>query len=256
MTLIAAGTAGALLPPASRERQRACALAPAPEPRYDRYAAGYDALQDERTSALSAALGLGRLRGEALAFAQGRVLEVAIGTGLSLRGYDARRVSSVTGIDASGGMLRRARARAANAAFPVRLVRADVCAERDDDDDDDDVDALPRSSFETAVVMFSLCTMAEPQRALRSMVRALRPGGTLVVLEHVRSRALPVAAYQNATAGAVARMSKGCRWNMDVDRLVAQDRLLAGALHIQRCRRELGGTIELLVAEKTGPAFL
>ena len=75
---------------------------------YDAYAPTYDALDG---GGAARALGLDALRADALARCEGDVLELAVGTGLNLRAYDANRVKTYTAIDLSPGMLARARRR-------------------------------------------------------------------------------------------------------------------------------------------------
>ncbi|KAK1865980.1 hypothetical protein I4F81_008501 [Pyropia yezoensis] len=78
-----------------------------------------------------------------------------------------------------------------------------------------------------------LCTFGAPAEALAEAARLLRPGGAVLLLEHVRSGWGLLGAYQDATAGAVAATSKGCMWNQDVQgaaatagfRVVAETRL-------------------------------
>ena len=122
--------------------------------------------------------------------ASGRVLEVAIGTGLSLPWYPRDgSVKSVTGIELAPSMLAIARSRAdqLELPFPVELLEADA-------------QALPfeAASFDSAVFNLCLCTIPEPQLAIAEAVRCLRPGGRVVVMEHVRSPHWPVWAVQAA----------------------------------------------------------
>ncbi|WIA08339.1 hypothetical protein OEZ85_007780 [Tetradesmus obliquus] len=86
---------------------------------YDRYAPSYDELDG---GAASAALGFPELRQQLLQQASGDVLEVAVGTGLNLPLYDWQRLTSLTGLDLSEGMLIEAAARAALAEM-ARVLR-------------------------------------------------------------------------------------------------------------------------------------
>jgi ubiquinone/menaquinone biosynthesis C-methylase UbiE len=108
------------------------------------------------------------------------------------------------------------------------------------------VERLPfqDASFDSVVDTFSLCVFPRPGEALRELARVLRPGGRLLLLEHSRSSSPLLAAYQDATNGAVAAMSKGCAWNQDVEAL------LAGAgLRPLRLERYVAGTVVLVQAE-------
>lgn len=104
--------------------------------------------------------------------AGGDILEVAIGTGLSLPHYppDAR----LTGVDLSPVMLAAAGKRAADLGLIVGLREAP--AERLPFDD---------GSFDTVVCTLSLCSVADDAAAIAEMYRVLRPGGHLLLLDHV-----------------------------------------------------------------------
>jgi ubiquinone/menaquinone biosynthesis C-methylase UbiE len=113
--------------------------------------------------------------------ATGAVLEVAVGTGLNLPHYPAG--TTVTGVDLSDGMLAIARDRVDDAA--VTLQQGDA----------HDL-PFPAGSFDTVVCTFGLCAIPDPDRALHEMVRVLRPGGALILVDHVPSTNLAIRAAQ------------------------------------------------------------
>ena len=139
---------------------------------FDAHAADYD----RAVAAVERRL-LGDQRGWATSRARGRVLELAVGTGLNLPRYpDA--VEHVLGIDVSEQMLERARARIAD----QRLARVEV---RQGDVEHLD---LPDASVDCVVSTYSLCTVADPAAVLREARRVLVPGGRLVLVEHGPAR--------------------------------------------------------------------
>jgi SAM-dependent methyltransferase len=115
----------------------------------------------------------------------GRLLDIGFGTGLSLPHYPPSL--SVIGVDASLGMLRFARREAANLGRAVQLAEMD--AERL---------AFPDHSFDSVAFNLCLCTIGDPERAVREALRVARPGAPMTFLEHVRSHVLPVALLQDA----------------------------------------------------------
>ena len=115
----------------------------------------------------------------------GRLLDIGFGTGLSLPHYPPS--VSVIGVDASLGMLRFARREAANLGRTVQLIEMD--AERL---------AFPDRSFDSVAFNLCLCTIGDPERAVREAVRVARPGAPMTFLEHVRSHLLPIALLQDA----------------------------------------------------------
>ncbi|MET9817329.1 MULTISPECIES: class I SAM-dependent methyltransferase [unclassified Streptomyces] len=115
--------------------------------------------------------------------ATGDVLEVAIGTGLNLPLYPPG--ARLTGIEWSPKMLAIARRRAADLGRAADLREADA-------------QALPFSDacFDTVVSTLSLCAIPDDRRAVAEMVRVLKPGGRLLLLDHVAASAWPVRAVQ------------------------------------------------------------
>jgi ubiquinone/menaquinone biosynthesis C-methylase UbiE len=113
----------------------------------------------------------------------GSVLEVAIGTGRNLPFYPAG--VQITGIELSPAMLAIARQRAGDLGIEADLR-------------DGDAEALPfaDNSFDTAVCVLSLCTIPDPAQAIAEMTRVLKPGGKLLLLDHIGSRWSPVWAIQ------------------------------------------------------------
>lgn len=111
--------------------------------------------------------------------ASGRVLEVAIGTGRSLQFYpDA---VALTGVDLSPEMLALARNRAEELGRVVELREAD--AEHLPFDD---------ARFDTVVCELALCSIPRPEAAIAEMARVLKPGGRLLLLDHVGSTMPPL----------------------------------------------------------------
>jgi ubiquinone/menaquinone biosynthesis C-methylase UbiE len=115
--------------------------------------------------------------------ATGDVLEVAIGTGRNLPFYphDAR----ITGIELSPVMLSRARQRATELGITAELIEGDA-------------HALPFADnhFDTVVCALSLCSIPDSARAVSEMARVLKPGGRLLLLDHIGSTWPPIHAAQ------------------------------------------------------------
>ncbi len=117
--------------------------------------------------------------------ASGDVLEVAIGTGLNLEHY--RDNIRLTGIELSSAMLQIARDRAAELGREVDLREGDAHGL-------DFADA----SFDTVVCTFSLCAIPDHRQAVAEMHRVLRPGGVLLLADHVASPNVLVRGAQRA----------------------------------------------------------
>jgi ubiquinone/menaquinone biosynthesis C-methylase UbiE len=148
---------------------------------YDRNPAAYD-----RGSVLTERL-LAKRRRKVGEIVRGRLLDIGFGTGLSLPHYPPS--IEVVGIDASLGMLRFGRSEAARLGRPVQLIEMDA-----------EHLAFPDRTFDSVAFNLCLCTIEDPERALREALRVARPGAPMAFLEHVRSHLLPIALLQEAVS--------------------------------------------------------
>jgi SAM-dependent methyltransferase len=158
------------------------------------------ALTYDRMMARSERAGLGEIRRELLAAAEGDVLEVGAGTGANLPLYGPA-VRSLTLTEPDPPMLRRLERAAGRLAPTATVLRAPA----EDLPFEDD-------SFDTVVSTLVLCGVGDQPRAVREVQRVLRPGGTLLFLEHVRSADLRLARRQDRMNG-FNRMVVGCECN-------------------------------------------
>lgn len=143
--------------------------------------------------------------------ATGRVLELGIGAGANLSFYDPRTVREVVGIEPSPEL--REFAAAAPRADALRVSIQPGSAE-----------ALPfeSQSFDTVVCTFTLCTVAEPVRALSEARRVLRHGGTFLFCEHGCSPDPGVAKWQRRLEPIWKRAFGGCHLTRKVGSSIEQ----------------------------------
>lgn len=106
---------------------------------------------------------------------QGQVLFLAVGTGVDIMRFPEGQ--KIIGIDISAEMLRRAETR--RRAYHGHL----VCTLGDAENL-----AFSDNSFDTVVSSCTMCSVPNPVRAINELYRVLRPGGRLLMFEHVRSR--------------------------------------------------------------------
>ena len=129
--------------------------------------------------------------------ANGRVLEIGVGTGLNLPHYPPATV--VVAVDPDREMLKRARPRATESPARIHLVVAAA-------------EALPFRDgvFDTATATLVFCSVKSPQAAFAEARRVLRPAGALRFLEHVRSASPGWARFQDLVTPAWNVLAGGC----------------------------------------------
>jgi phosphatidylethanolamine/phosphatidyl-N-methylethanolamine N-methyltransferase len=104
---------------------------------------------------------------------RGRVLEVGVGTGLSLPTY--RRDLEIVGIDLSPEMLQKARERVAAEGL------ANITGLHEMDAGDL---KFPDASFDTVVAMYVMTVVPEPEKVMRELARVCKPGGEVLIVNH------------------------------------------------------------------------
>ena len=165
-----------------------------------------------RPRLLDASLGPGvtrEIRERVCAGLRGEVLEIGYGSGHN-QPYLPPQVSRVTAIEASPVALTLAEKRQAASAVPVVLAGSD--AQRIPGPDD---------QFDAALSTWTLCSVADPLRALAEVRRVLRPGGVLHFVEHGLAPDESVVRWQRR-ANALNKRIAGCVLDRDVPALLAE----------------------------------
>jgi phosphatidylethanolamine/phosphatidyl-N-methylethanolamine N-methyltransferase len=151
----------------------------------------------------------------------GRILEIGVGTGLSFDDYD--ETTEITGIDISEPMIARARLRAASGRYPQvkGLTVMDAHALHFAD-----------ASFDCVVGQFVITLVADPERVLSECARVVRPGGQIVLVNHLYSERGLAAAVERLLAQQARNL--GLRPEFPFQRLAAWARSHGGAELIER----------------------
>lgn len=146
-------------------------------------------------------VGMRRRRRKLLTQAHGRVVEIGAGTGLNIAHYPDG-LDELVLTEPDPGMRRKLVRRLDRRGREA--VISGAAAER-----------LPfaNASVDTVVATLVLCTVAEPERALREIARVLRPGGQLLFIEHIRASWAPLAWYQGLFARFWCAFAGGCVCN-------------------------------------------
>lgn len=117
---------------------------------------------------------------------RGAILMVAAGTGNDFQFFPPGQM--ITAIDISPKMLERAKEKAARYHGTIELRQMDVTQLQ-----------FPDDTFDTVVTVCTFCSVPKPVAGLRELYRVLKPGGQVLMFEHVRSRIGPVGVFLDLT---------------------------------------------------------
>jgi phosphatidylethanolamine/phosphatidyl-N-methylethanolamine N-methyltransferase len=183
-----------------------------------------------------------RAAAEAARTVGGRILEIGVGTGLSFDDYDS--TTEIIGIDLSAPMVAKARERMLSGAFPY--VR-DVMVM-----DAHDLKFLD-GSFDCVVAQFVITLVAQPERVLDECARVVKPGGEIILVNHLYSERGVAAAFERWFARPVsalglrpefpfARLAAWARRHSAIDILERREIPPFGAYTLVRFRRRQTAT--------------
>lgn len=175
------------------------------------------------------ALSLNRLRRQLLTRAIGCLLEIGMGTGANLPWY--QEGSRVFGIDANIERMSGSARRSFTTPF------AASCA---------DAQQLPFASnqFDTVVGTLVFCSIPEPKQALGEIRRVLRPGGRLLLLEHVRGQGSVSRWLTDAFHPAWFALQGSCHLNRETGRSVEE-----AGFNITHTSQHGWGVLQLIEAQ-------
>ena len=170
------------------------------------------------------------LRKEVIGQIHGVVLEVGAGTGLNFPIYSPERVERVEAVEPDSAMLRYARERVKSARVPVTLTQAPTESLPFDDE-----------TFDSAVATLVFCSVTDPMKGFSEVRRVLKPGGILLLIEHVRAQGAFAQQIQNMITPLTKRVAGNCHWNRDTERNVINTDFVIES------RRDAGGGVQRMV---------
>jgi len=143
--------------------------------------------------------------------AEGRVLEIGMGSGLNIPFYDTDKVELVWGLEPSEGMRKKARSRVEAAPFDLHWLGLPG-----------EQIPLDQNSADTIVLTYTLCTIPDWKTALLQMRRVLKPGGKLLFSEHGQAPDQAVRKWQDRIDPLWSKIAGGCHLNRDIPALLTE----------------------------------
>lgn len=142
------------------------------------------------------------IREELLSLATGTVLEIGAGTGVNFPLY--KYPDKVVAIEPSQHMIEHAHSKRKQAQVPIDMVQASA-------------EKLPFDSnqFDTVVATLVFCTISNPEKAIEEIKRVCKPGGKILLFEHVKMENRFLAGLQDLLNPAWKKMADGCNLNRD-----------------------------------------
>jgi ubiquinone/menaquinone biosynthesis C-methylase UbiE len=149
-------------------------------------------------------------RERVISAAEGRVLEVGIGSGLNMPFYGSQ-MRELIGLEPAPRLITMAQDAAAKAVLPVQLIEGTS-------------EAIPldSASIDTVVSTWTLCTIPNAIDALRERRRVLKPTGRLLFAEHGLAPEPNIQRWQNWLTPAWKRVGGGCHLNRAISRLIEE----------------------------------
>lgn len=202
------------------------------ETAYARWAPIYDAvcgpvMVKGRRAAAAAACAIG-----------GKILEVGVGTGLSFDDYDAS--TEITGIDMSAPMLAKARMKMTSGRYPHVRDVLQMDAHKM---------SFPDATFDCVVAQFVITLVANSEQVLSECHRVVKPGGRIILVNHLYSEKGVAAAVERWAAKRTRGL--GLRPEFPFSRLAAWAQSNDNASLIER--RKVAAFYTLVCFERTGP---
>jgi len=150
-------------------------------------------------------------REKVVPLAEGRILEIGMGSGINIPYYNPDKVEKLWGLEPSEGMRAKAESRVQFALFDfewLSLPSEEI--------------PLEEKSVDTIVLTYTLCTIPDWLAAVRQMRRVLKPGGKLLFSEHGKAPDIAVRKWQNRINPLWKKIVGGCHLNRDIPQLLRE----------------------------------
>ena len=148
-------------------------------------------------------------RKKVVPLAEGKVLEIGIGSGLNLPFYDKAKIDEIWGLDPSEELSEMAKQVADEESMEVKFISSGA----------EDI-PLPDNYFDCVLVTYTMCTIPEVQRANQEIRRVLKKDGKMIFCEHGEAPDQNIRKWQNRINPFWGKLAGGCNINRKIPSLI------------------------------------
>lgn len=148
-------------------------------------------------------------RKKVVPLAEGKVLEIGIGSGLNLPFYDKAKIDEIWGLDPSEQLSEMAKQVADEESMEVKFISSGA----------EDI-PLPDNYFDCVLVTYTMCTIPEVQRANQEIRRVLKENGKMIFCEHGEAPDQNIRKWQNRINPFWGKLAGGCNINRKIPSLI------------------------------------
>tara|TARA_B100000900_G_C20579230_1_gene716724 strand:- start:278 stop:898 length:621 start_codon:yes stop_codon:yes gene_type:complete len=150
-------------------------------------------------------------RKKVVPLAEGKVLEIGIGSGLNLPFYDKTKIDEIWGLDPSEELSEMAKKVADQESMEVNFISSGA-----------EEIPLPDNHFDSVLVTYTMCTIPEVQRANNEIRRVLKNNGKMIFCEHGEAPDQNIRKWQNRINPIWGKIAGGCNINRNIPSLIQQ----------------------------------
>ena len=150
-------------------------------------------------------------RKKVVPLAEGKVLEIGIGSGLNLPFYDKAKIDEIWGLDPSEELSEMAKQVADEESMEVKFISSGA----------EDI-PLPDNYFDCVLVTYTMCTIPEVQRANQEIRRVLKEDGKMIFCEHGEAPDQNIRKWQNRINPFWGKLAGGCNINRNIPSLIQE----------------------------------
>ena len=141
--------------------------------------------------------------------AEGKVLDVGIGSGLNIPYYNKSKIKYLYGLDPSIELLNLAKPLAKKNELEIEFLECGA-----------EAIPLPNDSIDTVVITYTLCTIPDTKLSNEEIMRVLKPNGKLLFCEHGLAPDINVVKWQKRINPIWNKIAGGCNLNRDIPKLI------------------------------------